>query len=203
MLQTGVSPARCSRQTEFLQTRLLSACAPGLRDRMALDSVVCTNDWRRVGGIRGVNCFLSPDVVRGAVNSFFANPVKKTPSPELCVSNDIRVEAPDIGEAATQVQSRASAGLPSCRSRHRSSVSAAPRSALPRLRTRLAGSATARRRAGARPPPLRLLPCAPLDVGRKDRFPLGTRLREDRARVVNATRARSPFPGTPGFLAPS
>ncbi|EOD03698.1 hypothetical protein EMIHUDRAFT_221822 [Emiliania huxleyi CCMP1516] len=35
--------------------------------------------------------------------------------------------------------------------------------ALPRLRTRLAGSATARRRAGARPPPLRLLPCAPLD----------------------------------------
>ncbi|EOD30848.1 hypothetical protein EMIHUDRAFT_373557, partial [Emiliania huxleyi CCMP1516] len=34
----------------------------------------------------------------------------------------------------------------------------------------------------SRPPPLRLLPCAPLDVGREDRFPLGTRLREDRAR---------------------
>ena len=49
----------------------------------------------------------------------------------------------------------------------------------------------------ATPPALRLLPCAPLDVGRKDRFPLGTRLREDRARVVNAARARSPFPGTP------
>ena len=37
--------------------------------------------------------------------------------------------------------SRASAGEPSCRSRHRSGASAAPRSALPRLRTRLAGSA--------------------------------------------------------------
>jgi hypothetical protein len=49
----------------------------------------------------------------------------------------------------------------------------------------------------ATPPALRLLPCAPLDVGRKDRFPLGTRLREDRARVVNAARARSLFPGTP------
>ena len=94
-------------------------------------------------------------------------------------------------------ESGASAGE-SCRSRHRSSASAAPRSALPRLRTRLAGSATARRRAGARPPPLRLLPCAPLDVGREDRFPLGTRLREDRARVVSGgARARSPFPGTP------
>ena len=87
--------------------------------------------------------------------------------------------------------------LPSCRSRNRRNASAAPRSAVPRLRTRLAGSATARRRAGARPPPLRLLPCAPLDVGREDRFPLGTRLREDRARVVNAARARSPFPDTP------
>ena len=37
-------------------------------------------------------------------------------------------------------ESRASAGEPSCRSRHRSSASAAPRSALPRLRTRLAGN---------------------------------------------------------------
>ena len=53
----------------------------------------------------------------------------------------------------------------------------------------------------ATPPALRLLPCAPLDVGRKDRFPLGTRLREDRARVVNAARARSPFPGTPVAVA--
>ena len=39
------------------------------------------------------------------------------------------------------------------------------------------------------------------DVGREDRFPLGTRLREDRARVVNAARARSPFPGTPVAVA--
>ena len=53
----------------------------------------------------------------------------------------------------------------------------------------------------ATPPALRLLPCAPLDVGRKVRFPLGTRLREDRARVVNAARARSPFPGTPVAVA--
>ena len=88
--------------------------------------------------------------------------------------------------------------LPSCRSRHRSSASAAPRSALPRLRTRLAGSATARRRAGARPPPLRLLPCAPLDVGREDRFPLGTRLREDRARVVSGGARAISVPGHAG-----
>ena len=53
----------------------------------------------------------------------------------------------------------------------------------------------------ATPPALRLLPCAPLDVGQKDRCPLGTRLREDRARVVNAARARSPFPGTPVAVA--
>ena len=53
----------------------------------------------------------------------------------------------------------------------------------------------------ATPPALRLLPCAPLDVGRKDRFPLGTRLREDRARVVNAARARSLLPGTPVAVA--
>ena len=53
----------------------------------------------------------------------------------------------------------------------------------------------------ATPPALRLLPCAPLDVGRKDRFPLGTQLREDRARVVNAARARSPLPGTPVAVA--
>ena len=53
----------------------------------------------------------------------------------------------------------------------------------------------------ATPPALRLLPCAPLDVGRKDRFPLGTRLREDRARVMNAACARSPFPGTPVAVA--
>ena len=53
----------------------------------------------------------------------------------------------------------------------------------------------------ATPPALRLLPCAPLDVGREDRFPLGTRLREDRARVVNAARARSPFSGTPVAVA--
>ena len=95
-------------------------------------------------------------------------------------------------------ESRASAGDPSCRSRHRSSASAAPRSALPRLRTRLAGSATARRRAGARPPPLRLLPCAPLDVGREDRFPLGTRLREDRARVVSGGARAISVPGHAG-----
>ena len=95
-------------------------------------------------------------------------------------------------------ESRASAGEPSCRSRHRSSASAAPRSALPRLRTRLAGSATARRRAGARPPPLRLLPCAPLDVGREDRFPLGTRLREDRARVVSGGARAISVPGHAG-----
>ena len=94
-------------------------------------------------------------------------------------------------------ESRASAGE-SCRSRHRSSASAAPRSALPRLRTRLAGSATARRRAGARPPPLRLLPCAPLDVGREDRFPLGTRLREDRARVVSGGARAISVPGHAG-----
>ena len=95
-------------------------------------------------------------------------------------------------------ESRASAGEPSCRSRHRSGASAAPRSALPRLRTRLAGSATARRRAGARPPPLRLLPCAPLDVGREDRFPLGTRLREDRARVVSGGARAISVPGHAG-----
>ena len=94
-------------------------------------------------------------------------------------------------------ESGASAGE-SCRSRHRSSASAAPRSALPRLRTRLAGSATARRRAGARPPPLRLLPCAPLDVGREDRFPLGTRLREDRARVVSGGARAISVPGHAG-----
>ena len=95
-------------------------------------------------------------------------------------------------------ESRASAGEPSCRSRHSRSASAAPRSALPRLRTRLAGSATARRRAGARPPPLRLLPCAPLDVGREDRFPLGTRLREDRARVVSGGARAISVPGHAG-----
>ena len=105
-------------------------------------------------------------------------------------------------------ESRASAGETSCRSRHSRNASAAPRSALPRLRTRLAGSATARRRAGARPPPLRLLPCAPLDVGREDRFPLGTRLREYRARVVSGgARAisvpgrRSQWHGLPGSKA--
>ena len=53
----------------------------------------------------------------------------------------------------------------------------------------------------ATPPALRLLPCVPLDVGRKVRFPLGTRLREDRARVVNAARARSLLPGTPVAVA--
>ena len=95
-------------------------------------------------------------------------------------------------------ESRASAGKPSCRSRHSRNASAAPRSALPRLRTRLAGSATARRRAGARPPPLRLLPCAPLDVGREDRFPLGTRLREDRARVVSGGARAISVPGHAG-----
>ena len=39
----------------------------------------------------------------------------------------------------------------------------------------------------ATPPALRLLPCAPLDVGRKDRCPLGTRLREA---LGEASRAR-------------
>ena len=50
----------------------------------------------------------------------------------------------------------------------------------------------------ATPPALRLLPCAPLDVGRKDRFPLGTRLREDRARVVSGGARAISVPGHAG-----
>ena len=59
-------------------------------------------------------------------------------------------------------------------------VSRAPAAATPRPSAADGGRESTRRGA-----PLRLLPCAPLDVGREDRFPLGTRLREDRAHVVS------------------